>query len=229
MVDNLKRRNFINSALAAFAATGVAAGMQGGASAVKIIGISGSLRKGKTCGQALQVALEAAKAVNTSIETEIIELSGLNLDPYLTVGGKGADVPDDFPALRAKLVDPKVKGIILASPVYMGIVSSPLKALMERMVDFRRNNYPLINKAGGAIAVGGGRNTGQELVLQQLCMFMISQSMIVVGDGPPTSHWGGAMRNQNDDVSKDTEGLATTRGVGKRVAEVALKMAGSAG
>jgi multimeric flavodoxin WrbA len=229
MHENLNRRKFFNSAIAAVAATGVAAGAQVGSSTIKIIGISGSLRKGKTCSQALQIALEAAKAVSPAIETEAVELSGLNLDPYVAVGAKSVDLPDDFPALKNKLADPKVKGIILASPVYMGIVSSPLKALIERMVDFRRNNFPLINKVGGAIAVGSGRNTGQEFILQQLCMLMISQSMIVVGDGPPTSHWGGALRNQNDDVSKDTEGLATTKGVGKRVAEVALKMSGIAG
>ena len=97
---------------------------------------------------------------------------------------------------------------------------------MERMIDFRRSSFPLINKVGGAVAVGAGRNTGQEMILQQLCMFMISQAMVVVGDGPPTSHWGGALRNQGDDILKDAEGLATTKGVGKRVAEVALKMAG---
>ena len=196
---------------------------------MKIVGISGSMRKGKTTAQALQIALDAAKAVSPKIETELIELSGLNLDPYVAVGAKSVEKADDFPAVRAKLVDPGVKAVILASPVYMGIVSSPMKALIERMIDFRRNNFPLLNKVGGALAVGAGRNTGQEMILQQLCMFMISQSMVVVGDGPPTSHWGGALRAQNDDVSKDTEGIATAKGMGKRVAEVALRMAGVSG
>lgn len=226
MSGNLHRRRFMSSAAAAVAATGIAAAVQDRPATVRIIGIAGSMRQGKTTAQAVQIALDAARGVSPAIETELIELAHLNLDPYIAVGGRSVEKPDDFPAIKAKLVDPKVRGILLASPVYMGIVSSPMKALIERMLDFRRNNFPLQNKVGGAIAVGAGRNTGQEQILQQLCMFMLSQSMIVVGDGPPTSHWGGAMRSQNDDVSKDTEGLATTRGTGKRVAEVALMMAG---
>ncbi len=226
MPQNLNRRKFIGVAAAAVAAKGFVAGAAEEAAGVKIIGLAGSMRKGKSTAQAVQIALDAAKAVNPAIETELIELSGMNLDPYLAIGAKTVDKPDDFPALKAKLVDPKVRGVIFASPVYMGIVSSPLKNLIERLIDFRQNGYPLMNKVGGAIAVGAGRNTGQELVLQQLCMFMLSQSMVVVGDGPPTSHWGGTMRATKDDVSGDTEGLATTKGMGKRVAEVALKLAG---
>ena len=225
MSEKLNRRSFMGAA-AAVAATSLVAGAAEEAAGIKIIGIGGSLRKGKTTAQALQIALDAAKAVNPAIETEIIELSTMNLDPYLAIGAKTVEKPDDFPALKAKLVDPKVKAVIFASPVYMGIVSSPLKALFERMIDFRQNGYPLMNKVGGAIVVGAGRNTGQELILQQLCMFMISQNMLVVGDGPPTSHWGGAMRAVKDDVSTDTDGLATVKGLGKRMAEVAMKLAG---
>ncbi len=232
MDEKLNRRKFIGSAAAAVAAAGIvtgsANGAQGGAPAVKIIGIASSLRKGKTTAQACQIALDAAKAVSPSIETELMELSGLNLDPYLAVGVKSVDKPDDFLMLKSKLTDPTVRGIILASPVYMGMVSTPMKALMDRMIDFRRDKFPLIDRVGGAIAVGAGRNTGQEMVLQQLCMFMLSQSMIVVGDGPPTSHWGGALRSQKDDVSKDAEGVATATGTGRRVAEVALRLAGAA-
>ena len=56
---------------------------------------------------------------------------------------------------------------------------------------------------GGAIAVGAGRNTGVELILQQLIMFMLSQEMILVGDGSPGDHWGGAMQSQGDELSND--------------------------
>ena len=110
----------------------------------------------------------------------------------------------------------------------MGIVSTPLKPLFERMVAFRRGGFPLRNKVGGAIAVGGGRNTGFELILQQLLLFMVSQGMIVVGDGKPGEHWGGTIQSQKDELINDEPSLNTVRGVGKRVAEVALRMAASA-
>ena len=144
----------------------------------------------------------------------------MNLDPYIAVGAKSSDRADDFPAVREKLVAPDVFGVLMGSPVYMGIVSSPLKQLFERMLAFRQGGFPLRNKVGGAIAVGGGRNTGVELIVQQLIMFMLSQEMILVGDGSPGDHWGGTMQSQGDELSKDEGSLNTVRGVGKRVAEI---------
>jgi multimeric flavodoxin WrbA len=228
-MSNMNRRLFLGAAAASAAAfASVARAAAPAAGSVKIIGLAGSLRKGKSTYKALELALESAKTVSPAIATELVELSGLNLDPYLAVGSKSSDRPDDFPTVRDKLVAPEVFGILMASPVYMGIVSSPLKQLFERMLAFRQGGFPLQNKVGGAIAVGGGRNTGVELVLQQLIMFMLSQEMILVGDGKPGDHWGGTMQSQGDELSKDEGSLNTIRGVGKRVAEIALRMAASA-
>lgn len=225
---NLNRRLFFGAAAASAAAfTGFVQGAELAPGSVKIIGIGGSLRKGKSTYKALELALDSAKTVSPAIATDLIELSGLNLDPYIAVGAKSSDKPDDFPSVRDKLVAPDVFGILMCSPVYMGIVSSPLKALFERMLAFRQGGFPLKNKVGGAMAVAGGRNTGVELILQQLIMFMLSQEMILVGDGAPGDHWGGTMQSQGDELSKDEGSLNTIRGVGKRVAEIALRMAAS--
>ncbi len=228
-MNNMNRRLFLGAAAASVAAlpslTNAAAAAPG---SVKIVGLVGSLRKGKSTFKAMNLALESAKTVSPAIATELIELSGLNLDPYIAVGSKSSDRPDDFPALREKLVAPDVFGVLMCSPVYMGIVSSPLKQLFERMLDFRQHGFPLKNKVGGAIAVGAGRNTGVELILQQLIMFMLSQGMILVGDGSPGDHWGGTMQSQGEELGKDEGSLNTVRGVGKRVAEIALRMAAPA-
>jgi multimeric flavodoxin WrbA len=225
----MNRRLFLGAAAASMAVLpDVIRAAEPASGSVRIIGIAGSLRKGKSTYKAVELALESAKTVSPAIATDIIELSGLNLDPYIAVGAKSSDRPDDFPALREKLVAPDVYGVLMGSPVYMGIVSSPLKQLFERMLAFRQGGFPLKNKVGGAIAVGGGRNTGVELVLQQLIMFMLSQEMILVGDGNPGDHWGGTMQSQGDDLSKDEGSLNTVRGVGKRVAEIALRLATSA-
>ncbi|MBI5770526.1 MAG: flavodoxin family protein [Verrucomicrobia bacterium] len=228
-MQNLNRRMFLGAAaLSAASLTTLTKGAEPAAGSVKIIGLVGSLRKGKTSFKAMELALESARSVSPAIATEIVELSGLNLDPYIAVNSKSSDRPDDFPALQARLAAPDVHGILMASPVYMGIVSSPLKALFERMVAFRRGGFPLRNKVGGAIAVGSGRNTGVELILQQLILFMMSQGMVLVGDGKPGDHWGGTIQSQGEELVKDEPSLNTVRGVGKRVAEVALRMAASA-
>ena len=196
-MSDMNRRLFLGAAAAAAAAcAGFANAAEPPAGSVKIIGIAGSLRKGKTTYKAVELALESAKTVSPAIATELIELSGLNLDPYIAVGSKSSDRPEDFPALREKLVAPDVLGILMGSPVYMGLVSSPLKELFERMLAFRQGGFPLQNKVGGAIAVGAGRNTGVELILQQLILFMLSQRMILVGDGKPGDHWGGTIQSQ---------------------------------
>lgn len=228
-MSDMNRRLFLGAAAASVAALPrLTMGAEPAAGSVKIIGLVGSLRKGKSTYKAMDLALESAKKVSPAIATEIIELSGLNLDPYIAVGSKSSDRPDDFPAVREKLVAPDVFGVLMCSPVYMGIVSSPLKQLFERMLAFRQGGFPLKNKVGGAIAVGAGRNTGVELILQQLIMFMLSQGMVLVGDGSPGDHWGGTMQSQGEELSKDEGSLNTVRGVGKRVAEIALRMAASA-
>jgi multimeric flavodoxin WrbA len=228
-MNNMNRRLFLGTAVMSTATLAtLSPAAEPAAGSVKIIGLVGSLRKGKSTYKAMQVALESAKTVSPAISTELIELSGLNLDAYIAVGAKSSDKPDDFPALREKLEAANVHGILMGSPVYMGIVSSPLKQLFERMVAFRSGGFPLRNKVGGAIAVGAGRNTGVELILQQLIMFMLSQEMVLVGDGKPGNHWGGTIQSQGEELSTDEGSLNTIKGVGKRVAEVALRMAASA-
>jgi len=228
-MNNINRRVFLGAAaISAATLSSLSQAAEPAAGSVKIIGLAGSLRKGKSTYKAVELALESAKMVNPAITTELIELSGLNLDPYIAVGSKSSDRPDDFPALREKLEAPNVHGILMGSPVYMGIVSSPLKQLFERMVAFRQGGFPLRNKVGGAIAVSAGRNTGVELILQQLIMFMLSQGMVLVGDGKPGDHWGGTTQSQGDELVKDEGSLNTVRGVGKRVAEIALRLAASA-
>jgi len=52
--------------------------------------------------------------------------------------------------------------------------------------------------------------------------------MMLVCDGRPADHWGGTMQSQADELGKDEGSLNTVRGVGKRGAEIALRMAASA-
>lgn len=194
-----------------------------GPNRIKILAISGSPRKGKTTATALGVCLEAARAVDPqSIDVELIELAGLRLplEPAL-------DLPlepgqrDDFPALAAKLTDPRVAGIIVGSPVYFGDMSSLCKAMFDRWRVFRKD-FALSNRVGGALAVGSARNGGQENVLRSIHLAMFAQEMILVGDGRPTSHSGATLwNNSKDDILKDEPGIATAKNLGRRVAEVA--------
>ncbi|MBE3070352.1 MAG: flavodoxin family protein [Planctomycetes bacterium] len=195
---------------------------------VKIIGLSTSPRKGKTTAAALQVCLEAAKAVGPNVEVELIELAGMGIgvfDPGNPDAGAG-----DFKKVAAALVDPKVAGIIIGTPVYFGSMSSLCKAFLDRCIAFRKEDFALADKVAGVVAVGGMRNGGQELTIQSVQAAMMAQEMIIVGDGRPTAHRGATLWNSaNDDIRGDELGLSTARNVGRRVAEVALRVAGAAG
>jgi multimeric flavodoxin WrbA len=194
---------------------------------MKIIGVACSLRKGRTTAASMEFCLQAAKAVAPErIDVELIDLAGMKIP-----AGPAAGLPlapgeqDDFPKVAAKLSDPKVAGIIVGTPVYFGNMTSLCKAFLERCVAFRKNDFALANKVAGALAVGGARNGGQELTLRSVQTALFAQEMIVVGDGRPTAHWGATLwNNWKDDISKDEIGLKTAQNLGRRVAEVALKL-----
>ncbi|HOM17438.1 MAG TPA: flavodoxin family protein [Thermoguttaceae bacterium] len=191
---------------------------------IKIIGIACSPRKGKTTAQAVRVALEAAKAVAPDrIEVELIELADLEIPGYVAAG-----IPlkegqrDDFPPLAEKLADKQTAGIIVGSPVYFGCMSYLCKAFFDRCIVLRKQ-FALSGKVGGAVAVGAGRNGGQELTLQAIRTVLSSHEMVLVGDGKPTAHWGATVwNNGKDDITQDEMGMATLKNLGRRVAEVAL-------
>jgi multimeric flavodoxin WrbA len=231
MAEDLTRRAILGAAgaaavgamatQAALAAEGKEAPKGG---PIKIIGLATSPRKGKTTAAALQVCLDAAKAVGPNIEVELVELAGKNI-PVFDPAAPGSA---DFDKVAAKLADPKVAGIIVGTPVYFSGMSSLCKAFLDQCMACRKNNFALANKVAGVLAVGGVRNGGQELTIQSVQAALQCQEMIVVGDGRPTAHTGATLLNQNDDISTDEFGLSTAKNLGRRVAEVALRLASAA-
>jgi len=233
MNTDLSRRGFLGAAGAVAAVGAVPGASAAGADAapqgkkIKILAVCGSPRKGKTTAVALKVCLDAAKAVAPDqIETELIELAGLNINGLVAAG---IELPpgqkDDFLALEPKLADPAMRGIIVGSPVYFGDMTSLCKAFLERLMVFKK---PLVlsNRVGGALAVGGARNGGQEHTLRSIQAALFGQEMVLVGDGRPTCHYGATLcNNAKDDILKDEAGMATARNLGRRVAEVARLLA----
>jgi multimeric flavodoxin WrbA len=222
MKTNLTRRNFLASAgTAALAATApaVLAAEGGGGKTWKILGVACSPRKGMTTAKAVQAALDAAKAVDTRIAVELIDLGGLS------IAGWSPTIPkDDFDAILPKLKDPQLGGLIIGSPAYFRSLSSLCKAFIERCMPLREGVMVLENKPVGALAVGGGRNGGQELVVQQILTAMLSYGMVPVGGKAPAL-LGGTLMSAKDDVSQDETGLQSAKLLGAHVAEVALKLA----
>jgi multimeric flavodoxin WrbA len=198
---------------------------------VKILGVCASPRQGQTSRLALAAALEAAGREAPGAETELVELAGGSLNGCLACGQCMKELAcsqkDDLAALLPRLADPELGGLILASPVYFGGMSSQAKAFLDRLVPLRRNGFLLRDKVAGAIAVGGFRNGGQGVTLQQIHAAFLVQDMIVVGDGMPTAHFGGTgFSGGEGGMAADEFGLATARGLGRRVAGLAARLVG---
>ena len=196
---------------------------------MKIVGISCSPRKGKSTKVALEVCLQAVKETIPDAETILIELSETKMNGCVACG-KCVKVlecsqEDDFPKMIPVLSDQELAGLVVATPVYFGSMTSQCKAFLDRCVMLRRNGFLLRDKVGGVIAVGGVRNGGQELAIQAVQVAMLVQDMVVVSEGRPTSHYGATLWSGHPDgIEKDAFGLETARNLGKRVAEVAARM-----
>ncbi len=234
-MENVTRRDFVRNSVAAGAAVATAATSAGASQAaapaeetIKILAISCSPRQGKSTATALGVCLQAAKEVSPRIETELIELAGLKINGSLAAGIPLAEgEQDDFPKLVPKLADPRIRGIILGTPVYFGNMSSLCRAFLERCIVLYQDKSALRNKVAGVVAVGGTRNGGQEVTIQSVQISLFCQEMIVVGNGRPSPRHGATVwSGAEGGVLKDEFGMTTTKTLGRRVAEVALQMSG---
>lgn len=234
MASEVTRREFLGAAgTAAAASAGTGTALAAAAAeprpteAIKIIAICGSPRKGQTTATALKVCLDAAKAVAENIEVELIELAGLAINGSVAAGLPLPEGhPDDFPKQVPKLTDPKVRGIIVGTPVYFGNMTALCKAFLDRCIVLRKD-FALSGKVAGALAVGGARNGGQELAIASVQAVLMCHEMLLVGDGRPTGHRGATLWSGcPGGIEKDEFGLSTAKNLGRRVAEVALRLRG---
>ena len=194
---------------------------------MKIIGINCSPRKGQTTQKSLEVCLKAVGNESGDIETDIIELADLDIRGCLGCGYCKKQLKckqeDDFNSLIPVLSDEEVAGIIIATPVYLGTMTSQCKAFLDRTVVLARNGSLLHNKVGGVLAVGGVRNGGQELTIQAVQATMFCHDMVCVGGGTKAAHFGAALvSNEQKGIECDEIGLETARDIGRRVAGLAI-------
>ena len=197
---------------------------------MKVIGVVGSPRRAKSsyflAEQCLHEVARVADDMGEAIDTEIIELAKLKFGGCISCNkckeGLKCSQQDDFQPLLEKLADPEIVGIVISTPVYMGSMTSQTKAFLDRTVAHRRNGFLFRDMIGGAIAVGGSRNGGQELTIQGVHAAMMIHDMIIVGDG---DHFGGiAWGNHPSGYEEDLVGLNTAKKLGSRIAQLALKL-----
>ena len=183
---------------------------------MKVLGVCGSPHKRGNTAFALRKALEIIGS--EGIATSYISLAEVRISPCdgCFACRKGTcvledDMTDIYAAIR------HCDGLILASPVYMGLVSGQMKVMMDRTVLFRAaGQFELSGKVGAGIACGGFRNGGQELTLQCMHTFFLQQDMYAIADGPPLSHSGATVAGR---AVEDELGIRTVENIAKRVVQ----------
>jgi multimeric flavodoxin WrbA len=196
---------------------------------MKILAINCSPRKGKTTQKSLEACLEACREVSDEITTPIIELADLKIGGCVACGYCASHLAcsqdDDFNSLIPLLTDPELGAVIIATPVYLGSMTSQCKAFLDRSVVLGRNGQLWKNKVGGVIAVGQVRNGGQELTIGGVQAAMLCHNMVIVSGGTKEAHFGASLfSNSQAGVDADDIGLGAARNVGTRVAELAMSL-----
>jgi len=196
---------------------------------MKIVGICGSPKgENSTTRFALNKALGAAERLGVTVQ--LIELKDYQFtgcqDCGLCRKQLDCSLNDDFKHKLLNLFKEKeIKGMIYASPVYFGGVTAQMKAFMDRCIPFRRNGYLFEDRVAGVLTVGKSRHGGQELTAMDLVKNCLIHGMTVVPDRSPTSHFGGMLWSGHPDgIENDKAGIETAENLGKRVAEIALKL-----
>ena len=188
---------------------------------MNVLGINGSPHDDGNTAYGLRYALGLLG--RAGLETTYISLAGKTISHCdgCFMCRSGACVCDDdmTPILEAMR---RCDCLLLASPVYMGLVTGQMKTMMDRTVILRvSHGFELSGKIGAGIACGGFRNGGQELTLQCMHTYFLQQDMQAIADGPRFSHSGAAIVGK---AEEDTIGLQTIRNlVDKIVKTLALR------
>ena len=120
--------------------------------------------------------------------------------------------------------------VILAAPSYFGGVPGIMKSMIDRSRSLKMDDHKLKDKVASALSLSGLRYGGAEQVTEAITRFCLTHGMIVVGGcgDPLTSGYFGIASLQADEGWRRAEGdavaVTNARGVGKRVAEVAIAL-----
>ena len=176
---------------------------------MKVFGICASPRN-NTTEFVLSKALESLG--KDGFDTEMFSCMGKDIKPCMhcdyCLEHKKCIIEDDMQSVYEGLLD--ADGIILATPIQSGGISSNLSAIMDRTRALEAVDYNILRgKIGMSIAVGGDRTGGQDFAhLKNITYFMI-HGIIPVSGGPFGSNLGASFWSNDslEDIKKDDYGM----------------------
>jgi len=191
---------------------------------MKVLGISGSPRKGGNTDIAIHTAFGVF--AEEGIATEFLSLADRPVRPCTACGGCAKQeqpqcVIDDpaFEGMIDKFIE--ADGLLIGSPVYFGSATPETMSLLDRVgyVSRMHGNTILRRKVGAAIVVA--RRAGHNFTFAQLNYFFLISEMIV----PGSTYWNIAFGRQKGEVTADEEGIETIRHLAANMAWLMKKLA----
>jgi len=183
---------------------------------MKVVAFNGSARKDGNTAILIRRVLSVLE--QEGIETELIQLAGQQIHGCMACGTCGKIrnqeckiVNDNVNKYIQKMIE--ADGIILGSPTYFSMMSSEMKALIDRAGYVAMANDYLFKRKVGA-AVVAVRRAGAMTTFDGINHFFLISEMIV----PGSSYWNVGIGHRKGDVEKDEEGLETMDDLGKNMA-----------
>lgn len=184
---------------------------------MRVIGISGSPRRGGNSEALLKHALEPFLEKGWSVtefQLSTHRISSCAGCESCTQTGVCAQ-HDDMDAIYEEFAH--CDAVIIASPVYYRNVTAQLKSLFDRSYA-QHSARPLAGKAAGAIAVGRGTDGGQSIVLNIIYNFFLSSSAYCV---PGELNGVSAAADKPGDILAQPNRLKQARILGENVLRLA--------
>jgi multimeric flavodoxin WrbA len=190
---------------------------------MKVLGISGSPRRGGNTDTLIHSALETLAA--EGLETEFLSLADRPIKPCMACGGCfKSETPrcvQEDPAFEGMIERfAEADGILIGSPVYFGSATPQMMALLDRVGYVARRHKSLLRRKVGA-AVVVARRAGQNFTFAQLNYFFLISEMIV----PGSTYWNVAFGREKGEVASDTEGMETVKNLATNMAWLMKKVA----
>jgi multimeric flavodoxin WrbA len=189
---------------------------------MKVVAFNGSARKDGNTAILIKRVLRVLE--NEGIETEFIQLAGQQIHGCMACGtcrkiqNKQCKIVNDNVNLYIEKMT-AADGIILGSPTYFSMMTSEMKALIDRAGFVGRANRDLFKQKVGAAIVAVRRAGGIPTFDAINHFFLISQMII-----PGSSYWNVGIGLAKGDVEKDKEGLETMDILGRNMAWLLKKI-----
>lgn len=191
---------------------------------MKVLAFNGSARRDGNTAMLIRRVLKVLE--EKGIETELIQLGGERIywcracrGCIERKNGRCVNEDDNVNSYIEKMR--RADGIILGSPVYFSMMSSEMKALIDRSGYVARANGNMFKHKAGA-AVVAVRRAGAMPTFDAINHFFLINEMIV----PGSSYWNLGIGSKKGEVEKDEEGMRTMDTLGRNMAWLLTKIKG---